>query len=170
MRYNYNNFYPFYNNYQGMPNMNSFRGYQSMPMYGNTASNMRSGGGILSKLSSLFVPASTTSSIASGVAGASNVASSGITFSGILNGASKTLGVINQAIPIFYQIKPIWNNAKTMLRVAKAMTSSSSDAVAVNSSNNANTDTNNTNESTNKISPDNYKESFKNDNEPTFFN
>ena len=145
-----------------MPNMNSFRGYQSMPMYGNTASNMRSGGGILSKLSSLFAPASTTSSI--------NVASSGITFSGILNGASKTLGVINQAIPIFYQIKPIWNNAKTMLRVAKAMTSSSSDAVAVNSSNNANTDTNNTNESTNKISPNNYKESFKNDNEPTFFN
>ena len=41
------------------------------------------------------------------------------TFSGLLNGASKTLGVINQAIPIFYQVKPIINNAKTMYRVAK---------------------------------------------------
>ena len=41
------------------------------------------------------------------------------TWSGLLNGASKTLGVINQAIPIFYQVKPIINNAKTMFRVVK---------------------------------------------------
>ena len=46
-----------------------------------------------------------------------------ITFSSILNGTSKTLGVINQAIPIFYQIKPIWNNAKTMFKVAKEINS-----------------------------------------------
>ena len=46
-----------------------------------------------------------------------------ITFSGILNGASKTLGVINQAIPVFYQVKPIWNNAKTMFRVVKGINS-----------------------------------------------
>ena len=44
-----------------------------------------------------------------------------ITFSGILNGASKTLGVINQAIPVFYQIKPIWNNARTMFKVVKGL-------------------------------------------------
>src|SRR5574344_429411 len=66
----------------------------------------------------------------------------GFNFNNFLTSTGKTLNVINQAIPIFYQIKPIFNNAKTMLRVAKAMTSSSSDAVAVNSSNNANTDTN----------------------------
>ena len=47
-----------------------------------------------------------------------------ITFSGILNGASKTLGVINQAIPVFYQVKPIWNNARTMFRVVKGLNSS----------------------------------------------
>ena len=47
-----------------------------------------------------------------------------ITFSSILNGTSKTLGVINQAIPVFYQVKPIWNNAKTMFRVAKEINSS----------------------------------------------
>ena len=46
-----------------------------------------------------------------------------ITFSGILNGASKTLGVINQAIPVFYQVKPIWNNARTMFRVVKGLNS-----------------------------------------------
>lgn len=42
-----------------------------------------------------------------------------INFNNILNSASKTLGVINQAIPVFYQIKPLWQNTKTMLRVAK---------------------------------------------------
>ena len=44
-----------------------------------------------------------------------------ISFSQILNSTSKTLGVINQAIPVFYQIKPIWNNAKTMLKIAKGI-------------------------------------------------
>ena len=42
-----------------------------------------------------------------------------ISFTSILNGASKTLNVINQAIPVFYQIKPIWQNTKTMFKVAK---------------------------------------------------
>ena len=35
-----------------------------------------------------------------------------------LDGTQKTLGVINQAIPIVYQIKPIFSNAKTMFRIA----------------------------------------------------
>ncbi len=42
-------------------------------------------------------------------------------FSGFLNGASKTLNVVNQAIPIFYQIKPMINNAKTMFRIMGAV-------------------------------------------------
>ena len=50
-----------------------------------------------------------------------------ITFSGILNGASKTLGVINQAIPVFYQVKPIWKNAKTMFRIVKEINNTPSD-------------------------------------------
>ena len=29
------------------------------------------------------------------------------------------MGVINQAIPVIYQVKPIINNAKTMFRVVK---------------------------------------------------
>ena len=44
-----------------------------------------------------------------------------LNFSEILNGTQKTLNVINQAIPIFYQIKPLWNNAKTMLKIANAI-------------------------------------------------
>lgn len=55
-----------------------------------------------------------------------------ITFSGILNGTSKTLGVINQAIPVFYQIKPIWNNAKTMFKVVRGLNSHDKKAVKRN--------------------------------------
>lgn len=60
-----------------------------------------------------------------GATGATSGASK-VTFSSILNGASKTLGVINQAIPVFYQVKPIWNNARTMFRVVKGLNSSDS--------------------------------------------
>ncbi len=71
-------------------------------------------------------------------------AGSKITFSGILNGASKTLGVINQAIPVFYQVKPIWNNAKTMFRVARAVNdNTNNNSTASTTSNNAQSQTNN---------------------------
>ena len=39
----------------------------------------------------------------------------------ILNNTQKTLNVINQAIPVYYQIKPIYNNAKTMFRMVNAL-------------------------------------------------
>lgn len=44
-----------------------------------------------------------------------------IKWGSILDGTSKTLGVINQAIPVVYQIKPIINNAKTMFKIANIM-------------------------------------------------
>ena len=47
-----------------------------------------------------------------------------IKWGSILDGTSKTLGVINQAIPVIYQVKPIVNNAKTMLNIAKIMNTS----------------------------------------------
>ena len=40
-----------------------------------------------------------------------------------LDGTSKTLGVINQAIPIAYQVKPFINNAKTLFKIANIMNS-----------------------------------------------
>lgn len=35
-----------------------------------------------------------------------------------LTNAGKTLNVVNQAIPVFYQIGPIYRNVRTMFRVA----------------------------------------------------
>ena len=44
-----------------------------------------------------------------------------INWSNLLNNTQKTLNVINQAIPVYYQIKPIWGNAKTMFRMVNAL-------------------------------------------------
>ena len=42
----------------------------------------------------------------------------GDTLTGFLDGAQKTLGVINQAIPIIHQVGPMITNAKTMFKIA----------------------------------------------------
>lgn len=41
-----------------------------------------------------------------------------INWGNFLSNTQKTLGVINQAIPIVYQVKPIMRNAKTMFKIA----------------------------------------------------
>ena len=41
-----------------------------------------------------------------------------INWSGIINNTSKTLGIINQSIPIVKQVGPMMNNMKSMLRIA----------------------------------------------------
>ncbi len=46
-----------------------------------------------------------------------------IKWGSILDGTSKALNVINQAIPVVYQVKPIINNAKTMFKIANIMNS-----------------------------------------------
>lgn len=58
-----------------------------------------------------------------------------INWSSLLDGTQKTLGVINQAIPIFYQVKPIISNAKTMFRIADVVRN---DNFNDNSNNNGN--------------------------------
>ena len=45
----------------------------------------------------------------------------GLNFAEILNGTQRTLNVVNQAIPIFYQIRPLWNNTKTIFKIANAI-------------------------------------------------
>ena len=47
-----------------------------------------------------------------------------INFSSILSNTQKTLGVINQAIPVFYQIKPLFNNIRTMFSVVNELNKS----------------------------------------------
>ena len=44
-----------------------------------------------------------------------------INWGNLLNNTQKTLNVINQAIPVYYQIKPIYNNARTIFKVFGAM-------------------------------------------------
>ena len=44
----------------------------------------------------------------------------GINWGGLLNNASKTLGVINQAIPIVKQAGPMLNNIRSMVKLATA--------------------------------------------------
>ncbi len=47
-----------------------------------------------------------------------------IKWSELLEGTKKTLDVVNQAIPIYYQVKPIVSNAKTLFKVANVINSS----------------------------------------------
>ena len=142
MNNNYNG-YPYFN-YQ-YPNMS-----RNIPNYSFNNTMPRSGG----LLSRLFSPASAVNSI-SPITGAATGAST-FSFSGLLNGASKTLGVINQAIPVFYQVKPIWNNAKTMFRVAKELNSNNNNSKSdIKDNTQSNTNTNKTN--------------YNNKNEPIFF-
>ena len=58
-----------------------------------------------------------------------------IKWGSILDGTSKTLGVINQAIPVIYQVKPIVNNAKTMLNIAKIMNTPTTSNIQDNTKN-----------------------------------
>ena len=65
-----------------------------------------------------------------------------INFGNILTNTSKTLNVINQAIPVVKQVGPMFNNMKSMLKVASLFND------ATTPSNN-NTQSNNTNKSNN---------------------
>lgn len=82
-------------------------------------------------------------------------------FSGFLNGASKTLNVVNQAIPIFYQVKPMINNCKTMFKIIGAV----NDNDTSTKNNISNNDSINKNIATNKITSND----TVNDNNPVFF-
>ena len=61
-------------------------------------------------------PYSNPSIIAKGIEMIKNVK-----WGALLDGTGKTLGVINQAIPVVYQLKPIVSNAKTLLKIANVI-------------------------------------------------
>lgn len=42
-------------------------------------------------------------------------------WSGIFNGIGKTIGTVNQIIPLYQNVKPIINNSKTLLKVMKGL-------------------------------------------------
>lgn len=134
-------------NLAGLGRMGSSAGLAGLGRMGNTAglaSKSGIGKGLLSKFS----------------------------FSGFLNGASKTLNVVNQAIPIFYQVKPMFNNAKTMFKIMGAVKDDSPRIVPRNS----NITSGNTNEvvktssaSINNTRVNDTSSYDVNDNNPTFF-
>ncbi len=63
----------------------------------------------------------------------------------LLGNTQKTLGIINQAIPIVYQVKPIMNNARTMFKVMGAVRD---DATPTNNYENINSQSSTAQEST----------------------
>ncbi len=55
-----------------------------------------------------------------------------IKWSELLEGTKKTLDVVNQAIPIYYQVKPIISNAKTLFKVANVINNNTTEVIAKN--------------------------------------
>lgn len=44
-----------------------------------------------------------------------------VNYAGILDGASKTLNVVNQAIPVYYQVKPIISNLHILKNIQESI-------------------------------------------------
>ncbi len=55
-----------------------------------------------------------------------------VNWGNLLNNTQKTLGIINQAIPIVYQMRPLVNNARTIFKIAGAMNDTSKSGVSRN--------------------------------------
>lgn len=88
-----------------------------------------------------------------------NPVGSGLSFTKILTGISKTLNIANQVIPLYKEAKPMLNNAKTVLSVLKG----------INTPNNSgNTSTKNNQISNNTIKKDTVLKN-SNTNNPSFF-
>ena len=79
-----------------------------------------------------------------------------IKWGSILTNTQKTLNVINQAIPVYYQIKPIYHNLKSFGKIMSAFNDNSSD-----------TKTNLTNNLNQNANLETKKENSSN--QPTFF-
>mgnify|MGYP000154145477 FL=1 len=89
-----------------------------------------------------------------------------INFGNILTNTSKTLNVINQAIPVVKQVGPMFNNMKSILKVASLF----NDATTPSNNNNNNNSSNN--KVNNETSGEKNKNTITNNsysNSPNFF-
>lgn len=87
-----------------------------------------------------------------------------INFGNILTNTSKTLNVINQAIPVVKQVGPMFNNMKSMLRVASLFNDATTKETNTTRNNiNRNDNSNNINEKENTTTNNSYS------NSPNFF-
>lgn len=94
------------------------------------------------------------------------ITNGGLNFTNLLNGASKTLGVVKDAIPVVKEVGPMMNNMRSMLKIAsvfKDETDTSQRKEDTYSNNNVSTSNNqiNNNQKTNNITNSN--------NQPNFF-
>lgn len=90
-------------------------------------------------------------------------------WSSLLSNTQKTLNIINQAIPVMYQIKPIWNNTKTVFKIIGAVKDDGSSQTKSNTNNRNNNNYNK--DTTNKVEQKNTlnNNATINDNTPNFF-
>ena len=65
-------------------------------------------------------------------------ATSGFSFTNLLNGASKTLGVVKDAIPIVKEVGPMMNNMKSMLKIASVFKDETDTSTRANTNNSTN--------------------------------
>ena len=69
----------------------------------------------------MAIPASNAATLGSAATAGSSIFSK-INWSSLLSNAQKTLGVVNQAIPLYYQVKPVFKNLKALGKIGKEFT------------------------------------------------
>ena len=95
----------------------------------------------------MAIPASNAATLGSATKAGSSIFSK-INLSSLLSNAQKTLGVVNQAIPLYYQVKPVFKNLKALGKIGKEFTK-------INENNNQNSNRNTQQESVTNISSSN---------------
>ncbi len=88
----------------------------------------------------------------------------GVNWSGLLSNVQKTLGIVNQAIPMVKQVSPIVNNAKTMFKIMNEFKKVDTPVKTENSTQNAQSQNSNIEVADNDKIDDNQYDSG-----PTFF-
>lgn len=156
-----------------MHNNNFFNPYMYQPFYRssnlmNGFNNMTRAGSSLGVGSNLLRTSNTLGTASKGLTGIKGLLGK-FSFSGFLNGASKTLNVVNQAIPVFYQVKPIFNNARTMFRIMGAVKDDNKPSTNKNITNNTNIINRNETNTINNIQNISSDYQTFNEENPTFF-
>lgn len=95
----------------------------------------------------MAIPASNAATLGSAAKAGSSIFSK-INLSSLLSNAQKTLGVVNQAIPLYYQVKPVFKNLKALGKIGKEFTK-------LNENNNQNSNRSTQQESVTNISSNN---------------
>lgn len=88
---------------------------------------------------------------------------SGFNFTSLLNGASKTLGVVKDAIPVVKEVGPMMNNMRSMLKIASVF-KDETDITKKEDTTKSNISSNINNNSTQKVEYTNIS-----NNQPNFF-